>query len=114
MCHCWRCSEFATICFELPLPVHTEAQKLQWRRTMKHATASILLLAIALPITATADSLPVRQCKAYVQGRIDVLDAELHKGEQPNVARKLLKRRDRLKDQLADCERNPKAYKKDI
>jgi hypothetical protein len=72
------------------------------------------LVALILGSPAVAETQPVRQCKAYVQGRIDVLDAELHKGEQPNVARKLLKRRDRLKDQLADCERNPKAYKKDI
>ena len=61
-----------------------------------------------------AQSLPVRQCKSYVQGRIDVLDAELHKGTKPDQARKLVKRRDSLKAQLADCERNPKAYKKDI
>lgn len=63
---------------------------------------------------APADSQPVRLCKSYVQGRIDVLDAELHKGRKPNEARKLLKRRDRLKDQLAACDRNPAAYKKDI
>ena len=72
------------------------------------------LVSMILGSPAVAQTQPVRQCKAYVQGRIDVLDAQLHKGEEPNVARKLLKRRDRLKDQLADCEQNPKAYKKDI
>lgn len=61
-----------------------------------------------------AGAQPVRQCKSYVQGRIDVLDAELHKGDKPNEARKLLKRRDKLKAQLSDCERNPRAYLKSI
>jgi hypothetical protein len=74
--------------------------------------SALLLLFSGSP--AAAESQPVRQCKSYVQGRIDVLDAELHKGSKPNEARKLLKRRDKLKDQLDDCDRNPKAYKKDI
>lgn len=60
------------------------------------------------------DAQPVRQCKSYVQGRIDVVDAELHKGTRPNEAQRLVKRRDRLRAQLNDCDRNPKAYKKDI
>jgi len=75
-------------------------------------TSSLLALLVVCP--AMAETLPVRQCKSYVQGRIDVLDAELHKGSKPNEARKLLKRRDKLKDQLDDCQRNPNAYKKDI
>jgi hypothetical protein len=76
---------------------------------------ALFAIAMASPAQpAGAESVDVRRCKSYVQGRIDVLDAELHKGEQPNVARKLLKRRDRLKAQHDDCERNPKAYKKDI
>lgn len=72
-----------------------------------------LLLALC-PAAVLADTAPVRLCKSYVQGRIDVLDAELHRGKQPNRAHDLVKRRDRLKAQHADCERNPKAYKKDI
>lgn len=79
------------------------------------AIAAFVAIALAaVPVAASAATQPVRQCKAYVQGRIDVLDAQLHKGEESNVARKLLKRRDRLKDQLVECERNPRAYKKDI
>ncbi len=73
---------------------------------------SLAMLFAATP--TLAETQPVRLCKSYVQGRIDVLDAELHKGRKPNEARRLLKRRDRLKDQLAACERNPTAYKKDI
>lgn len=81
---------------------------------MKHSTIAAWLILAICPGAALAESQPVRLCKSYVQGRIDVLDAELHKGSKPNEARKLLKRRDRLKDQLADCSRNPKAYRKDI
>jgi hypothetical protein len=71
------------------------------------------VLAVAAHV-GLAEELPVRQCKSYVQGRIDVLDAELHKGSKPDAARKLVKRRDKLKVQLANCERNPNAYQKDI
>jgi hypothetical protein len=56
----------------------------------------------------------VHLCKSYVQGRIDVLDADMHKGDKPNQAHKLLKRRDRLKAQYNDCDKNPNAYKKNI
>ena len=74
-------------------------------------------LALALAVssgTASADPVTVQRCKSYVQGRIDVLDAELHKGSKPNEARRLVKRRDKLRNQLADCERNPMAYKKNL
>lgn len=64
--------------------------------------------------TAGAAAPEVQRCRAYVQGRIDVLDAELHKGDKPDVARKLLQRREKLKAQLARCEHNPKAYQKDL
>ncbi len=80
-------------------------------------TPSVLLSAIVFLANASpaaAESTAVRLCKSYVQGRIDVLDAELHKGEKPNVARRLIKRRDKLRDQLAECDRNPNAYKKDL
>ena len=81
---------------------------------MKNAAiASWLMLAIC-PVATLADPAEIHRCKSYVQGRIDVLDAELHKGNKPNQAHKLVKRRDRLRAQLADCEHNPKAYKKDI
>lgn len=82
----------------------------------QHALCATLTFA-AMALCAgpcLAESQAVRQCKSYVQGRIDVLDAELHKGDKPNVARKLVKRRDRLRGQIAECERNPMAYKKDI
>jgi hypothetical protein len=65
-------------------------------------------------IAASADSPAVHLCKSYVQGRIDVLDADMHKGDKPNQAHKLLKRRDRLKAQYNDCDKNPNAYKKNI
>jgi hypothetical protein len=69
---------------------------------------------VALGSPATSEAPTVRLCRSYVQGRIDVLDAELHKGSKPDEGRRLFKRRDRLRAQLADCERNPKAYQKDI
>lgn len=81
---------------------------------MKRALVGAVLCLAVAPMTALADSLAIRQCKAYVQGRIDVLDAQLHKGRKPNEAQRLVKRRDRLKGQLEDCGRNPKAYKKNI
>jgi hypothetical protein len=70
------------------------------------------LLVSALP--AAAGDPTVHQCKTYVQGRLDVLHAEMRKGTQPNEARRQLARRDRLKAQLADCEKNPRAYKKEL
>jgi hypothetical protein len=81
---------------------------------MKHFAIATCLVFSALPTATLGESPPVRQCKFYVQGRIDVLDAELHKGTKPDQARKLVKRRDRLRAQLAACEHNPKAYEKDI
>jgi hypothetical protein len=79
------------------------------------AIAACFALALAAcPDTASADPVTVQRCKSYVQGRIDVLDAELHKGNKPNEARRLIKRRDKLRNQLADCQRNPMAYKKDV
>jgi hypothetical protein len=72
-------------------------------------------LALApLPVLAANQNAEIHHCKAIVQGRIDVLDADMHKGDKTNQAHKLLKRRDRLKAQYADCEKNPKAYKKDL
>ncbi|MFO1503062.1 MAG: hypothetical protein U1F39_04535 [Steroidobacteraceae bacterium] len=77
------------------------------------AAAVFMSLAFhSLPVAAADPT--IRLCRSYVQGRIDVLDAELHKGIKPNEASRLVKRRDKLKAQLAECERNPKAYKKDI
>jgi hypothetical protein len=81
---------------------------------MKFAAMTAMSILSIAPAAALAEPLAVRQCKSYVQGRIDVLDAELHKGTKPDQARKLVKRRDYLKAQLADCEQNPRAYKKDI
>jgi len=66
------------------------------------------------PLASAADNPAVHLCKAYVQGRIDVLDADMHKGDKTNQAHKLLKRRDRLKAQLNDCNKNPNAYKKNL
>jgi hypothetical protein len=79
---------------------------------MRTALAAVLAVLTVSP--AFADSQPVHRCKSYVQGRIDVLDAELHKGSKPNEAHRLVERRERLKNQLAACERNPKAYKKEL
>jgi hypothetical protein len=90
------------------VPVH-EAMRMSLRSPW---LAALVLAAIA-PAGWT-DGLPVKKCKSYVQGRIDVLDAELHKGRKPDEARKLIKRRDKLKIQLTGCERNPNAYQKDI
>jgi hypothetical protein len=56
----------------------------------------------------------IHQCKSIVQGRIDVVDAEMRKGDKTNQAHKLLKRRDRLRAQYMACEKNPKAYKKEL
>jgi hypothetical protein len=85
------------------------------RSTIRSGILVFCSLSVLSPATPTlADTQPVRLCRSYVQGRIDVLDAELHKGRKPNEARKLVKRRDRLKDQLAACERNPAAYKKEL
>jgi hypothetical protein len=83
---------------------------------MKNAAiAAWLALALAAcPGTASADPVLVQRCKSYVQGRIDVLDAELHKGNKPNEARRLVTRRGKLRNQLADCQRNPMAYKKNV
>jgi len=61
-----------------------------------------------------AETPAVHQCKAYVQGRIDVLDAQMHKGDKNGQGRELLKRRDRLRAQFKACDKNPNAYKKDI
>jgi hypothetical protein len=66
------------------------------------------------PLVVPAESAPVHLCKAYVQARIDVLDADMHKGDKTNEANKLLKRRDRLKAQYSDCNKNPNAYKKNL
>jgi hypothetical protein len=74
-----------------------------------------LLAGIVLsPCSAMAESPAVHHCKAIVQGRIDVLDADMHKGDKTNQAHKLLKRRDRLRAQHAACDKNPNAYKKDL
>ena len=63
---------------------------------------------------AHAETPAVHQCKAYVQGRIDVLDAQMHKGDKNGQGRQLLKRRDRLREQFKACDKNPDAYKKNI
>ncbi len=85
------------------------------RSTRYPIRASLAVLTALLAISpAGAESPPVRLCKSYVQGRIDVLDAELHKGTRPNEAHRLVKRREKLRAQLADCDRNPKAYKKEL
>lgn len=82
---------------------------------LKGKTVGLAALCVAVALApAMAETQPVRQCKSYVQGRIDVLDAELHKGDKPNVAHKLVKRREKLKAQLAECEHNPRAYLKQI
>lgn len=80
---------------------------------MKIAILALLGAALS-PIATSADSPAVHLCKSYVQGRIDVLDADMHKGDKTNQAHKLLKRRDRLKSQYNDCNKNPNAYKKNI
>jgi len=80
---------------------------------MKILLAAVLGIAVS-PLAAAADSPAVHLCKSYVQGRIDVLDADMHKGDKANQAHKLLKRRDRLKAQLNDCNKNPNAYKKNL
>lgn len=80
---------------------------------MKRIALALLGIAVS-PIAAPADNAAVHLCKSYVQGRIDVLDADMHKGDKTNQAHKLLKRRDRLKAQLNDCNKNPNAYKKNL
>jgi hypothetical protein len=77
---------------------------------MSGFSISIAMFAAA----ALGGSPTVHQCKTYVQGRLDVVHAEIRKGTQQNQARELLARRDRLKAQLVSCEKNPKAYKKDL
>ncbi len=77
-----------------------------------HVIVMAGLVLAPLPALAADQSPEVHHCKAIVQGRIDVLDADMHKGDKTNQAHKLLKRRDRLKAQYAACDKNPKAYKK--
>ena len=45
---------------------------------------------------------------------IDVVDAQMRKGNEANQAHKLLERRDRLRNQYKSCEKNPNAYKKNV
>jgi len=56
----------------------------------------------------------VRQCRIHVQGKIDMVDAEMHKGHKANEAQKLVARRDRLRAQYRTCDQNPNAYKKNL
>lgn len=72
------------------------------------ALASSALSSIPV-VAAGAD---VRQCRIHVQGRIDMVDAEMHKGQKPDEARKLVARRDKLRAQYKACDGNPNAYKK--
>lgn len=75
----------------------------------------IQLVSISLIATAVQAETPaIHQCKAYVQGRIDVLDAQMHKGDNSGQGRQLLKRRDRLREQFKACDKNPNAYKKNL
>jgi len=74
-----------------------------------------LVLCIALgPLQARAESPAVRQCRIHVQGKIDMVDAEMHKGHKANEAQKLVARRDRLRAQYRTCDQNPNAYKKNL
>jgi hypothetical protein len=77
--------------------------------------ALLPLVSIALISGAVQAETPaVHQCRAYVQGRIDVLDAQMHKGDKDGQGRQLVKRRDRLRDQYKACDKNPNAYKKNL
>ena len=48
----------------------------------------LILLALASsalsPIPVLAEGADVRQCRIHVQGRIDMVDAEMHKGQKPD------------------------------
>lgn len=77
------------------------------------ATLALLLIPLSSPLLAE-DAAPVRQCRNMVQGKIDVVDAQMRKGPATDDARKLLKRREKLRDQYKACDKNPNAFKKDI
>jgi hypothetical protein len=68
--------------------------------------------ALLAPLAALAEGPSVHQCRTYVQARIDMVDAEMRKGPDTSQGHKLLERRDKLRTQLASCEKNPSAYKK--
>jgi hypothetical protein len=80
---------------------------------MKIRFAAVLCMAMASP-SYTADSAGVRTCRNHVQGKIDVVDARMHKGPTSDEAKKLVHRREKLRDQYKSCDRNPNAFKKDI
>ncbi|MEO8308460.1 MAG: hypothetical protein ABI616_10540 [Pseudomonadota bacterium] len=78
-------------------------------------SALLVLIAVGLsPFSALATSATAHQCRASVQGKIDRIDSEMHVGNKPNEAGKLIERRDRLRAQYKQCEKNPNAYKKSL
>ena len=81
--------------------------------SMKIPFAFVLCMAVTCPSYA-ADSAEVRTCRNHVQGKIDVVDARMHKGPGTDEAKKLVHRREKLRDQYKSCDRNPNAFKKDI
>ena len=84
---------------------------------MNGSGRALLMLAACIvlyPPGAQADSAPVRQCRIHVQGKIDMVDAEMHRGRNANDAHKLVARRDRLRAQYKDCDQNPNVYKKNL
>ncbi|HXC58102.1 MAG TPA: hypothetical protein VN645_02235 [Steroidobacteraceae bacterium] len=81
---------------------------------MKFNALVTLVSTVLFSCAAHAETPAVHLCKAYVQGRIDVLDAQMHKGDTKGQGRQLLKRRDRLREQIKACDKNPDAYKKNL
>lgn len=81
---------------------------------MKIRAAALLGIVLGSPVLLAEDSAQVRTCRNHVQGKIDVVDARMHKGPPSDEAKKLVHRREKLRNQYKACDRNPDAFKKDV